>query len=178
MLLYRKILFVVLLHYSLPYGSTGAETTLCPTVYTVDAKAARNCSQLLMDRNYTNITCSSLQDLLKIISNAPSNRATDEDSTCIEIRIRRGHHVITSNFTFIGHNLTLVGESEDGHHVTTISFNLSDVFDPRLTDSPQYVFSFIHSSLIEIRDLSFLESPGIITAINVKSVLIENCSFR
>lgn len=177
MLLYSNTLLVVLLHYSLLYGSTGAETTFCPTVYTVDAAnvtAARDCSQLMY--SYSNITCSSLQDLLNIISqkNASSDRES-EGSTCVEIRILRGHHVITSNFTFIGHNLILVG---DGVHVTTISFNLSDVFDPRLTDSPLYVLSFIDSSLIEIRDLSFLESPGIITAINVESVLVENCSFR
>lgn len=168
----------ILLFCSLLCGTTTIAISCSAVTVNAANATAEDCSELR--GSLVNITCSRLQDVLKSISenNTSSSTEVDNTSACIEIRILPGHYVLTSNFTFVGQNIKLLGETENGSHEPTISFSLSDRIDPTTTHSPFYVLSFVNSILVEIRGISFLNSPGIITAHNVQSVLVDNCSFR
>ena len=145
------------------------------SLVTVDAASTTDCSKV--SGSLANLTCSSLQDVLVSVSVhiTSSSLGSGDHASHVEIRLLPGHYVLTRNFTILGQNLKLVGENES--HVI-VSFNISDGFDPTVTHSPLYVLSLVNSSLIEIRGISFWSSPGIITAHNVDSVLVDSCSFR
>ena len=165
---------VVLLHCSLLCGVTAV--TSC-SIVTVDvANTSGDCSESsLLSDGLVNLICSSLHDVLTSLSK-PSNRATEGNTECFEVRILRGHYDLRSNYAFTGRNISLVGEIEDdGLHLTTVSFSYPNA---TVTRSEYYVLSFVDNGFVEIRDLSFTESSGIIAAQNVASLLVENCSFR
>ena len=176
------LVFLLLqLHYWLLVVPVAGETTdaQCSTDVTVTANgaAAGDCSS----GSLANRTCSSLQDVLhNLEENAASNsseREPESASLCVQVRLLPGRYVLTRNFTLVGVNLKLVGDEGDMERVN-VSFDLSRSFDPTQTHSPLYVLSIVNSSLVEISGISFWGSPGIITAHNVETVLVEKCSFR
>ena len=150
----------------------------CSTKITVDSAATEDCSAT--DGSLANKTCSELQDVLLSLeknSTHPESSSESGDSTsCVEVRLLPGNYLLTRNFTLVGLSLKLVGEDDVGS--VHVSFNLSESFDPTQTHSALYVLSLADSSLVEIVGISFWNSPGIITAHNVETVLVENCSFR
>ena len=158
----------------------GTSAASCSTKITVDSAATEDCSAT--DGRLANKTCSELQDVLLSLeknSTHPESSSESGDSTsCVEVRLLPGHYLLTRNFTLVGLSLKLVGVGEDDAGSVHVSFNLSESFDPTQTHSALYVLSLADSSLVEIVGISFWNSPGIITAHNVETVLVENCSFR
>ena len=154
----------------------------CSTTITVDlsdSATVEDCSSI--DGSLANRTCNSLQDVLLSLERntthpGRSNESADSAASCVELRLLPGHYVLTRNFTIVGLSLKLVGGGDS--ESVSISFNLSESFDPTQTHSALYVLSLVNSSLVEIIGISFWSSPGIITAHNLENVLVENCSFR
>lgn len=173
-------IILLLLHSSLLCRIAVGDDVACSTKVTVDTgdSAPEDCSAI--DGSLANKTCSDLQDvLLSLEKNATQpdrTRDTGDPASCVEVRLLPGHHVLTRNFTLVGLSLKLVGAGDAAS--VNVSFNLSESFDPTQTHSAVYVLSLVRSSLVEIRGISFWNSPGIITADNVESVLVENCHFR
>ena len=148
------------------------------TVDGSSGEVAMDCSEV--GGSLANLTCSSLQDVLlnlsenRTLSGEGSGQSDAASTSCIEVRLHPGYYVLTKNISFLGQNLILWGERES----VRVTFSFSDSFDPTVTNTPFYVLSFTNSSLIEMRGISFEDSPGIITTVNVDSVLVEDCSFR
>ena len=166
-----------LLHPILLLGClNGAIIIACSTdvIVTVDIAVGKDCSEV--KGSLANQTCNSLQDILVSVSDKVPWVIPDSQ-VCLEIRLMPGHYVLTRNFTILGHDLKLMVDSETKGSVD-VSFDISESFDPTMTHSPLYVLSVVNSSLFEMKGISFWSSPGIITASNVNSVLVENCSFR
>ena len=114
-----------------------------------------------------NVTCKDLQVALLKVS-----RRETVSTDCIDILVTEGKYLITEYIT-IGQSLKLRGK---GH--VTVHFNFSERFDPKRTTQPHYVLSFVNTSHVELSGLNFLDSPGIVTAVNIVSVTVKNCSFR
>ena len=160
-------------------GLTSSISACCNgLVVTVDGSSSdvvRDCSKV--SGSLANLTCSSLQDvLLSVSENITLSGGGSEDLiSCVEVRLLPGHYALTQTITVVGQNLKLLGDQKGG---IIVSFNFSDRFDPTVTNSPFYVLSLQDTNMVEIRGISFQESPGIITTVNVDSVLVEDCSFR
>ena len=114
-----------------------------------------------------NGTCSDLQVALLKVS-----RREIVSTDCIDIPVTGGKYLITE-YINISQSLKLCGK---GH--VTVHFNFSAMFDPTQTTQPHYVLSFVNTSHVELSGLDFFDSPGIVTAVNISSVTVKNCSFR
>ena len=90
----------------------------------------------------------------------------------IYILVTGGKYLITEYIT-ISHSLKLHGK---GHVI--VHFNFSGKFDPTQTTQPHYVLSFVNTSHVELSELNFFHSPGIVTAVSISSINAKNCSFR
>ena len=111
-----------------------------------------------------NGTCSDLQVALLKVS-----RREIVSTDCIDIPVTGGKYLITE-YINISQSLKLRGKGRVAVH-----FNFSAMFDPT---QPHYVLSFVNTSHVELSGLDFFDSPGIITAVNISSVTVKNCSFR
>ena len=114
-----------------------------------------------------NVACKDLQVALLKVS-----RREIVSTDCIDILVTEGKYLITEYIT-ISHSLKLHGK---GH--VTVHFNFSGKFDPKRTTQPHYVLSFVNTSHVELSGLHFFDSPGIVTAVNISSATVKNCSFR
>lgn len=171
------LLSIALLLYGCATISHGAQEggPLCAGVRVTvgGGDQARDCSN--EKGSLANFTCNSLQDvLLSVSENRTLSGDSGQFSSCVEVRLLPGVYVISEVIRIVGQSLVIWG---DGTGVT-VTFNFSDTFDPTLTHSPFYVLSFTDCDVIEIRNVAFSQSPGIITTVNVDSVLVKECSFR
>ena len=173
----RTILSILLLSecvrtsYGFQEGGPSCATGVRVTVGGGDQ--ARDCSN--EKGNLANFTCNSLQDvLLSVSENRTLSGDSGQSSSCVEVRLLPGAYVISEIIAVVGQSLVIWGDG-DG---VTVMFNFSGTFEPSLTHSPFYVLSFTDCEVIEIRNVIFSRSPGIITMVSVDSVLIKECSFR
>lgn len=156
--------------YELHEGGSSCSAGVRVTVGGSDQ--ARDCST--EKGSLANLTCSSLQDvLLSVSENKTLSGDSGQSSSCVEVRVLPGAYVISEIIAIVGQSLVIWG---DGAGVT-VTFNFSGTFEPSSTHSPFYVLSFTDCEVIEIRNVAFSHSPGIITTVSVDSVLIKECSF-
>ena len=138
----------------------------CTTVVTIDPTAG-DCS--LTNQTLAGETCNDLQHVLLSIT---ANETTHGPLECIKVVVLPGNYTITE-FIHIDANVLLSGIPP-----VLVTFDFHDKFDPTKTENPVYIFSFANSGCIEIRQIDFQHSPGIIAFDNVTDVRIEDCSFR
>ena len=143
------------------FPRVDADTVECSVRVTVDQSAG---DHIQCDAN---VACSDLQVALLKVS-----RRKIISTDCIDILVTEGKYLITDYIT-ISQSLKLHGK---GH--VTVHFNFSGKFDPKRTTQPHYVLSFVNTSHVELSGLHLFDSPGIVTAVNISSVTVKNCSFR
>ena len=168
-------LLVIIVCYRTANGVSIAHNAACNAsiCVTVDGSGseARDCSA--EKGSLTNLTCTSLQDvLLSVSDNRTISGDTGQSVSGIIVRVLPGDYVLSRSISIVNQSVTLWGDG-DGVRIT-FSF-LESGFQP---NSPFYVLSFIHCHVIQIFNLVFNDSPGPITAVNVDSVHIKGCSFR
>lgn len=147
--------------------SPSCSEVTCSTLITVDQSASTAVDCAIQTGSLANTTCSNLEDVLLSLAH---NQTVSDD--CIELSVLQGDYVVRE-FIAVSQNLKLHGEGN-----VTVHFNFTDKFDPSMTREPQYVLSFFNTEYIEMSGIDFNESPGIITAFSVTTVVIANCSFR
>ena len=116
-----------------------------------------------------NITCSSLEDVLKRVAIEQMSNLFGE---CIEVIVQSGNYVVTERIV-VQHNMVLRGTQN-----VTVAFSLNETLYPANTPDPYYVLTFADSDYSGISGINFHTSPGIIVFQDVTNVTIEDCSFR
>ena len=146
---------------TLSFPRVDADSIECSVRLTVDQSVS---DDIECDANGT---CSDLQVALLKVS-----RREIVSTDCIYILVTGGKYLITEYIT-ISQCLKLRGK---GHVI--VHFNFSEKFDPTQTTEPHYVLSFVNTSSVELSELNFFDSPGIVTAVSISSINVRNCSFR
>ena len=152
-----RFLFIIA---TLSFFRVDAADIQCSVRVTVDQSESD-------DIDDANIACKDLQVALLKVS-----QREIVSTDCIDILVTEGKYLITEYIT-ISQSLKLRGK---GH--VTLHFNFSEKFDPKRTTQPHYVLSFVNTSHVELSGLDLFDSPGIVTAFNISSVSVKNCSFR
>ena len=151
----------------LPLSSSEIDRLACTTWIAVDQFGDTTVDCGTVGGSLANRTCSNFQDVLLSLTH---NRTVSSD--CIDVSVYQGDYLI-SEFITINQNLKLNAEGN-----VTVRFNFSEKFDPTRTNEPYYVLSFSNMDYVELKGFDFTESPGIITIVSVRAVVIEDCSFK
>ena len=139
----------------------------CSNVIEVNSETGLDCSGTT--HSLVNITCSSLEDVLKRVGIVQMSHSIGE---CIEVIMQPGDYILTE-LIVVHQNLVLHGTQN-----VTVTFNLNETLYRPNTLDPYYVLMFADSDYSEISGIDFHTSPGIITFQDVTSVTVEDCSFR
>ena len=127
-----------------------------------------------VDDHVVHYLCQSLEAMLKAVSTKTVNASTN----CTELRLPTGQHIVRRNHSFT-QNMKIVSEDDAALGSVAVSF-LTDfgIISSLREFEPLFVWKFESVDIIEISGVSFVYSPGIISAVNVSSVLITNSSFE
>ena len=126
---------------------------------TVDLVNGQDCS--LSRTLQHNQSCSNLQDTLSVTSRLPVD-------SCLEIIVNQGTYDIEGTLV-LSQNLLISGR--EGHNVIVhLRVESSDTF--------QYSLSFRNASRVQLQNLEFVGTSGIIGFDNVNNVGVHSCSFR
>lgn len=142
---------------------TGANQT-CTAVVIVDQLHGQTCD--CFNQNLAGTLC---DDLQCVLSSIVVGQTKNEDPDCLKVHILPGNYTI-HDFFQTETRLRLIGAPG-----VSVTFNISDQLDSSL---PQFIMHFSNSATVELRDIDFHDSPGIIVFENVSTVKIESCSFR
>ena len=139
----------------------------CSNVIEVNSETGVDCSGTA--HSLVNITCSSLEDVLKRVAIEQMSHSFGE---CVEVIVQPGDYIVTE-LIVVRQNLVLHGTQN-----VTVTFSLNETLYPANTLKPYYVLTFADSDYSEISGIDFHTSPGIITFQDVTNFTVENCSFR
>ena len=116
-----------------------------------------------------NLISSDLQEVLQGLNSTIFHRAND----CIEVIISRGRHLILQS-VYLTQNVRIAGDLEEPGEVfvdfNSISLPQDDNFYNAIT--------FFGSDYIEIRDISFQKSPGLVFIERVTQAHVINSNFE
>ena len=113
-----------------------------------------------------NLTCNELQEALVAINSTIFHKS----NSCIEVVISRGMYYITESVE-IAQNVHIQGEQAGG---VFVDFSVNAP-----TNVPFFnILTFINADHVEISDIEFSNSPGIIAVENVTLVRVSDSSFR
>ena len=171
----------------------------CSVVVRVDALEGKSCDGSAATATaLANATCSSLQDVLRALSADASTELGDGDKLssddCVEVLLCAGEHTLTQTFN-VTHSLVLRGElggySGPGEALARgdAGLNLSSMVKVEYTGEDSSVvflepFYFLTLSMpassVVLSGVAFQGSDrsGILSAEGLRSVAIEDCSFR
>ena len=115
-----------------------------------------------------NLTCNDLQEALIAISNTVFHKS----NSCIEVVISKGTHNITESVE-IAQNVHIHGEQVGE---VFVDFNAT----VKATQNKAFfsILTFLNADHVEISDIEFSNSPGIIAVENVTLVKVSDSSFR
>lgn len=147
----------------------------CARVVTVDPQYGEECdrqgsSKTAMTLLEGNRTCSSLEDVLNLLSVSHNGSKSAEGCTT-EIVLKPGEHVVEGTFLI----------SEDALYLSASSVTRVSVCLKTPASIPMeftYAISFRNSNFVRISGIDFIGDNGVIGFDNVSNVEINNSSFR
>ena len=126
------------------------------------------------DDHIVHYLCQSLEAMLKAVS----TETVDASTNCTELRLPTGQHIVRRNYSFT-QNMKIVSEDNAAlGSVVVLFLTDSSIISSLREFEPLFVWKFESVDIIEMSGVSFVYSPGIISAVNVSSVLITNSSFE
>ena len=120
----------------------------------VNSKMGLDCSGTT--HHLVNITCSSLEDVLKRVAIEQMSNLFGE---CIEVIVQSGNYVVTERIV-VQHNMVLRGTQN-----VTVAFSLNETLYPANTPDPYYVLTFADSDYSGISGiLTFTQAQGLLSS--------------
>lgn len=153
----------------------GSCATRCLTQVTVDQVGAQtSCANSI--GSLANVTCSSLE---AVLSSIMDGRTVHEARGCILVTVFQGSYVVTRRIR-IAQSVVICGASPTGVSVTfQLVGGAQQTPDNAAPQLQQYhALRFKNVSLVEISDIVFDTSDGVIAVEDVMVAKVSACSFR